>query len=159
MKSLNKFMGIGNLGNDPEMRFTPDGKAVVNFTMAMNNRNAEGTETTEWIDLTLWGKIAETMNTILRKGMAVFVEGRLHTRQWEKDGVKQYRTGVIVNNIIILTPRAGNAPDDDTGEIEPDELPDNPPAATGKGTPPAKATPTEKPVTGKPVTRPPQRTS
>ena len=112
MKSLNKFMGIGNIGKEPELRFMANGQPVLNFSIAMTvkvtNNDGESRELTEWMDVTIFGKLAETMNQYLSTGKAVFVEGHLHTRTWHNDekDVTMYRTGIIAQNIIILTPKA-----------------------------------------------------
>ncbi len=104
MRSLNKVMLIGNIGNDPVLRFAASGNPVLNFRMAMNGRDSEGKELPEWLDVTLFGKLAEKINQYLCKGMTVFVEGRIHTRSWSTEqGVTQYRTGVNCDNIIMLS--------------------------------------------------------
>ncbi len=123
MKSLNKVMLIGNIGKEPELRFLPSGNPVLNFSMAMTVKLAdresnEIKELTEWVDISVFGKLAETMNTYLSSGKAVYVEGHLHTRSWEDavSGDKKYRTGVIAQNIIILTPKG--APETADTELE-----------------------------------------
>ena len=98
--ALNKVLIIGNLGQDPEMRFTPNGKAVTSFSVAVNSKFGEK-ETTEWISVVAWAKLAETCNQ-LQKGSHVFVEGRLQTRTWDKDGVKHYKTEVVANAVHPL---------------------------------------------------------
>ena len=107
MFSLNRAQIIGNLTKDPEMRYTPNGQAVSNFSVATNRRwkNTDGTDgdATEFHDVVVWGKIAETITPMLKKGGPVYVEGRLQTRSWEgQDGVKRYRTEIIAENIIVL---------------------------------------------------------
>ena len=85
--SLNKAMIIGNLGRDPEMRYTPNGQAVTQFTVAVNRNykdaNGEWKEETEWFRVVAWGPLAERTAEYLRKGRKVYVEGRLQTRNWE----------------------------------------------------------------------------
>ena len=100
--SLNKAMIIGNLGRDPEMRYTPNGQAVTQFTVAVNRNYKDGAgewvEETEWFRVVAWGPLAERAAEYLRKGRKVYVEGRLQTRQWEgQDGQKRYTTELIAN--------------------------------------------------------------
>ena len=141
MAGLNKVMLIGNLGKDPEMRYTANGAAVTSFTLAVN-RNYQGNdgerrEETEWFDVIAWNKLAETVSQFLTKGRRAYVEGRLQTRSWEgQDGVKRYRTEVIANTVLFLdsAPGGGGARqmeqyDDErgtpapAGNIDPDDLP------------------------------------
>jgi len=115
--SLNKCMIIGNLGRDPEMRYTPSGQAVTQFTVAVNRnyKDAQGErqEETEWFRVVAWGQQAEFSAEYLRKGQKVFVEGRIQTRQWEgQDGQKRYTTELVANTIQNLERR----PRDDAGE-------------------------------------------
>ena len=108
--SLNKAMIIGNLGRDPEMRYTPGGQAVTQFTVAVN-RNYKGQdgawqEETEWFRVVAWAQLAERTTENLRKGMKVYVEGRLQTRQWEdQQGQKRYTTELIANQVTNLDRR------------------------------------------------------
>ena len=111
--SVNKVILIGRLGKDPEMRFTPNGKAVTNFTMATNevrsDQSGERQERTEWHRIVAWGKLAENCAKLLSKGKQVYIEGRLQTRQWDdRDGNKRYTTEVVANTMQLLTP-ADNA--------------------------------------------------
>ena len=108
--SLNKVMIIGNLGRDPEMRYTPSGQPVTQFTVAVNrnykNQAGEWQEETEWFRIVAWGPLAERTAEYLRKGRKVYVEGRLQTRQWEgQDGQKRYTTELIANQVTSLDPR------------------------------------------------------
>jgi single-strand DNA-binding protein len=108
--SLNKCMIIGNLGRDPEMRYTPSGQAVTQFTVAVNRnyKDAQGErqEETEWFRVVAWGQQAEFAAEYLRKGNKVYVEGRLQTRQWEgQDGQKRYTTELVANTIQTLERR------------------------------------------------------
>jgi single-strand DNA-binding protein len=108
--SLNKCMIIGNLGRDPEMRYTPNGQAVTQFTVAVN-RNFKGAsgewqEETEWFRVVAWGPLAERTAEYLRKGRKVYVEGRLQTRQWEdREGQKRYTTELIAQTVTPLDAR------------------------------------------------------
>jgi single-strand DNA-binding protein len=115
--SLNKCMIIGNLGRDPEMRYTPSGQAVTQFTVAVNRnyKDAQGErqEETEWFRVVSWGQQAEFAAEYLRKGNKVYIEGRIQTRQWEgQDGQKRYTTELVANTIQTLERR----PRDDSGE-------------------------------------------
>lgn len=114
--SLNKCMVIGNLGRDPEMRYTPSGQAVTQFTVAVNrnykDQQGERQEETEWFRVVAWGQQAEFAAEYLRKGAKVYVEGRIQTRQWEgQDGQKRYTTELVANTIQNLERR----PRDDAG--------------------------------------------
>lgn len=110
MLNLNRAQIIGNLTRDPEMRYTPNGQAVTNFTVATNRRwttkEGEAGEATEYHDIVVWGKQAETLTQILKKGGPAYVEGRLQTRNWEgQDGVKRYKTEIIADLVIALSSR------------------------------------------------------
>ena len=126
---LNKVMLIGNLGKDPEMRFTANGLAVTTFSVAVNrnSRNAEGEwrEETDWFNIVAWRDLAERVAQNLTKGRKVFVEGRLQTRSWDgQDGQKHYMTEVVANQIIYLDRAPGGAmPDYPGGDIDPDDIP------------------------------------
>jgi len=111
MASLNKVMIIGNLGSEPEMRFTPSGNPVTSFRVATNRvyntPEGERREETEWFTVITWGRLAEQCNQFLGKGRLVYAEGRLRTRTWEgQDGQKHYRTEVIANRVTFLDRQA-----------------------------------------------------
>lgn len=115
-RGLNKVMIIGNLGRDPEMRYTPSGKPVTSFSVAVSRSymKAEGerTEVTDWFNVVAWGRLAEICSQYLTKGSTVYVEGRLETRSWEGDnGQKHYRTELVANDVNILE-RKGRQGDD-----------------------------------------------
>ena len=125
--SLNKCMIIGNLGRDPEMRYTPSGQAVTQFTVAVNRnyKDAQGErqEETEWFRVVAWGQQAEFSAEYLRKGAKVFIEGRIQTRQWEgQDGQKRYTTELVANTIQNLERR----PSEDAGGDGGSQLPPAP---------------------------------
>jgi single-strand DNA-binding protein len=114
LSALNKVMLIGKLGQDPTVRYTPGGQAVANFTIATNeswtDKAGAKQESTEWHRIVVWGKVAETCGEHLKKGRQVFIEGKLQTRQWEKDGVKQFSTEVNANQVLFLgTPPTGQS--------------------------------------------------
>jgi len=110
-------MIIGNVGQEPEMRFTPNGNPVTDFSVACNTKYGEE-ETTEWVKVTAWKKLAELCNQYLTKGKQVYVEGRLQTDVWESEGVKHYRTKVIANTVLFLGNRKGK----DVEELESTDL-------------------------------------
>jgi len=108
--SLNKAMIIGNLGRDPEMRYTPNGQAVTQFTVAVNRnfrgQDGEWQEETEWFRVVAWGQTGERAAENLRKGGKVYVEGRIQTRQWEdQTGQKRYTTELIADRVTNLERR------------------------------------------------------
>lgn len=109
-RGLNKVMIIGNLGRDPEMRYTPAGKAVTNFSLGVSRewQEADGNrrEETEWFNVVAWGGLAEICHQHLRQGQQVFVEGRLQTRQWEdSEGQPRQTTEVVAREMIMLGAR------------------------------------------------------
>lgn len=116
MLNLNRAQILGNLTRDPEMRFTPNGQAVSSFSVATNRRwnnreTGEQQEQVEFHNIVVWGKQAEAVTPMLKKGGPVFVEGRLQTHSWEgQDGVKRYRTEIVAESVIVLSSRGGSAP-------------------------------------------------
>lgn len=137
--SLNKCMIIGNLGRDPEMRYTPSGQAVTQFTVATNRRwkgqNEEWQEETEWFRIVAWGQLGERAAERLRKGNKVYIEGRIQTRQWEdQSGQKRYTTELIANQVTSLERR----------EREEGDLP--PSGEDRSSTPSTSAAPAQRPA-------------
>jgi single-strand DNA-binding protein len=112
-KSLNKAMLIGNLGRDPELRYTPSGVAVATFTLATNeswkDQDGNTQERTEWHNIVAWRKLAEICGEYLKKGKKVFVEGRIQTRSYDdkNTGAKRYITEIVLDNMIMLDGRGG----------------------------------------------------
>ena len=109
-RGLNKVMVIGNMGRDPEMRYTPSGKPVTSFSLASSRSwvapDGERREETEWFNVVAWGGLAEICNQKLFKSQQVYVEGRLQTRSWEDDnGQRHFRTEIVASDMIILGPR------------------------------------------------------
>ena len=105
--SLNKVILIGNLGQDPESRFTPQGTAVANLSIATNeawkDQNGELQERTEWHRVVMYGRMAETANEFMKKGQMVYIEGRLHTREWEdQNQMKRKTTEIRCDNFTML---------------------------------------------------------
>ena len=135
MASLNRVMIIGNVGSEPEMRFTPNGKPVTSFRVATNRAyttpEGDRKEETEWFTIVAWNRLAEQCNQFLNKGRLVYAEGRLRTRMWEgQDGQKRYRTEIIAQRVSFLdkkgaTPSADGSdkPEEPEIEIEPDDIP------------------------------------
>ncbi len=110
MRGLNKVMIIGQLGRDPEMRYTPSGRPVTSFSVATTRSWTSGDgdrrEETEWFNVVAWGNLAEICKQYLRKGQSVYVEGRLQTRGWDdQDGKKHFRTELVASEMIILGDR------------------------------------------------------
>ncbi len=115
---VNKAILIGNLGKDPELRYTPGGQAVATFTLATterwNDKNGQRQDRTEWHNIVVWGKLAELVNQYLKKGRSAYVEGRITTRSWDdRDGVKKYRTEIVANQVQFLG--SGNSSANDIG--------------------------------------------
>ncbi len=108
-RGLNKVMIIGNLGSDPEMRYTPTGRPVTSFSVATSRNwvtsEGEQREATEWFRVVAWGNLAEICNRYLRKGSRVYVEGRLQTRSWDNQGQRHYCTEVVANEMVLLDSR------------------------------------------------------
>jgi single-strand DNA-binding protein len=145
--SLNKAMIIGNLGRDPEMRYTPNGQAVTQFTVAVNrnyrDQQGEWQEETEWFRVVAWAQLAERTAEYLRKGRKVYVEGRLQTRSWEdQNGQKRYTTELIANTVTPLDPRPRDEGDPGPGGFSRG-------SAGGQGEAPSRgATPAAAPARG-----------
>ncbi len=104
---VNKVILIGNLGKDPELRYTPGGQAVATFSLATterwNDKNGQRQDRTEWHNIVVWGKLAELVNQYLKKGRSAYIEGRITTRSWDdRDGVKKYRTEIVANQVQFL---------------------------------------------------------
>jgi single-strand DNA-binding protein len=112
-RGLNKVMVIGHLGRDPEMRYTPSGRPVTTFTVAVsrswNTAEGERRSETEWFNIVAWGNLAEICKQYLHKGQQVYIEGRLQTRQWEdKEGQKHKNVEVVANEMMMLGDRRDN---------------------------------------------------
>ncbi len=133
MVSVNKMILIGNLGSEPEMRFTPNGRPVTSFRMATNwnytTAERERREETEWFTIVAWGKLAEQCNQFLTKGRLVYVEGRLRTHTWDgQDGQKHYRNEIVANSVRFLDRQAAASLAEEkvaerNDELPPDEVP------------------------------------
>jgi single-strand DNA-binding protein len=120
MRGVNKVILVGNLGRDPEIRYTRDGTAVANLNLATtdswNDANGQKQERTEWHRVVAWGKLAEIAKEYLAKGRQIYIEGRLQTRSWDdKDGNKRYTTEVRADQMLMLGGRGGDGPSRDSG--------------------------------------------
>lgn len=108
MAGVNKVILIGNLGKNPELRYTPSNQAVANFSLATterwSDRNGQRQERTEWHNIVAWGKLAELANQYLRKGRSAYIEGRITTRSWEdkETKTKRYKTEIVASTIQFL---------------------------------------------------------
>jgi single-strand DNA-binding protein len=125
---VNKVILIGNLGTEPEMRYTQNGSAVTTFRVAVSRSFMDGEarkEETEWFQVVTWNKLAELLAQHLQKGRKVYCEGRLATRSWDgPDGQKKYRTEVVANQVLFLDrAQGGSGSVPDGGDIDPDDLP------------------------------------
>ena len=119
MAGLNKIMVIGNVGTDPEMRYTPNGSPVTSFRIATtrtyNNQNSERIQETEWFTVVAWNQLAEQVNQYLSKGRRAYVEGRLHSHSYQgNDGQMRFRNEIIANRVLFLDrPGSGEQGSDD----------------------------------------------
>ena len=110
-KDLNRCEFIGRLGRDTESRFMPNGNQVVTFSLACGDdykdKNGQKVEQTEWVNMVCYGKTAEIAEKYLKKGSKIFAEGRFKTSKWDKDGVTQYKTEIVLNNFQMLDSALG----------------------------------------------------
>lgn len=164
-KDLNKVQLTGRLGKDPEIRITPQGNTVTQFTVASNRSwktaDGQGRDDTEWFTVVAWNKLGEICGEYLRKGSRIYIEGRLQTRSWEdqESGQKRYKTEVIANDMIMLDSKrdtmGGDYSDADVGY---GNEPDMESAPTRQAAPAARRAPA--PVAnGNGTSRPPARTA
>ena len=115
-RGVNKVILVGNLGNDPEVRYMPNGNAVANVSLATSESwkdksTGEQQEKTEWHRVVFFNRLAEIVEQYVKKGTKLYVEGRLQTRSWEQDGVKRYSTEVVANEMQMLDSRGGVSQD------------------------------------------------
>ena len=120
MSGVNKVILIGRLGQDPEVRYTPSGQAVANFSMATSEnwtgKDGQKQERTEWHKIVVWGRLAELCKDYLRKGRQVYIDGKLQTRSWDdKDGKKRYTTEIVANAVQFLGTATDKVETTDTG--------------------------------------------
>lgn len=139
MAGLNKVILIGNLGRDPELRYTQGGQAVANFTLAttesITKRDGEREDRTEWHRIVAWGKLAEICGEYLSKGKQIYLEGRIQTREWEdKEGNKRWTTEIVARNMQMLGRRSEGTGAGDPGEAsEPSSGSSGPAEVSGNG--------------------------
>ena len=139
-RGVNKVILIGNLGNDPEIRYTASGAAVANISLATaeswkDKNTGEQQERTEWHRIVFFGRLAEIVGEYLRKGSQIYVEGRLQTRKWEdKEGKDRYTTEIVANEMQMLGSRSGGSTNYDSApkSATPDNTPE-PQAAPSSG--------------------------
>lgn len=132
MSGINKVILVGRLGRDPDVRNLENGVMVANFSLATSesyrDRNTgERKDSTEWHNVVLWRGLAETAQKYLRKGDMVYIEGKLRTRSWEKDGVTRYSTEVVADNMVMLSTRgSGTTSGDVSAPPQKDEVSEPP---------------------------------
>ncbi|HEY3299144.1 MAG TPA: single-stranded DNA-binding protein [Methylophilaceae bacterium] len=151
MASVNKVILMGNLGRDPEVRYMPNGEAVANFSIATTenwkDKSGQKQEKTEWHNIVMYRKLAEIAGEYLKKGRPVYIEGRLQTRKWEKDGVTRYSTEIIADQMQMLGGKDGgssNASYDGGDDMNQDSGYSAEPARTSQ--PPRQSAPAAKPA-------------
>ena len=116
-KSVNKVILVGNVGKDPEVKYTPSGTALAKFSIATNERfkdkSGEWQDRTEWHNVLAWERLAEIVGEYVRKGSKIYIEGRLQTSSWEdrQSGEKKYRTEIVARDLVLLGSRDGAEPE------------------------------------------------
>ena len=125
MRGLNKVLIIGQLGRDPELRYTPGGKAVTSFAVETRRTwvtpEGERREDSEWFNVVAWGSLAEICKQHLSRGQQVYIEGRLQTRGWEDaDGKRHYRTEIVANEMILLGERRAHMAHEEFNQFDED---------------------------------------
>ena len=121
MGSLNKVLLIGNLGKDPELRYTPDGLAILRFSIAtteyFNDKSGSKNERTTWHNIVVFGKMGQSIANYLNKGKQVFIEGKINNRSYDdKEGNKKYITEIVATNIVLLGAKGGAGSGAETAE-------------------------------------------
>lgn len=162
-RGLNRVEIIGRLGRDPEMRYTQDGKAVTNFSVATGgkwtDRNGTERDDTEWFRVEMWDRLAETANQYLSKGAQVYIEGRLRTRKYtDKDGIERTSVEVVANNMVLLGSRndrgAGSASNDYEDYGDEDMAPAQPARPAARSMSEDRSAPSRAPARSAPAARP-----
>ena len=141
MASVNKVILLGNLGRDPEVRYTPSGEAVANYSIATTetwkDKNGMRQEKTEWHNIVMYRRLAEIAGEYLKKGSSVYIEGRLQTRKWQdKQGNDRYTTEIIADQLQMLGGRNSNAAGQTPGQDHGAASPSQPGGASTDDTPP-----------------------
>lgn len=130
MSSINKVILIGNVGKDPEIKSFEGGNKVANFSLATSekfkDKNGQKQEKSEWHNIAIWGKLADVVERYVKKGDKIYLEGKLTTRSWEKDGEKKYMTEVVCNQMTMLGSRQSKQTESDQEKnyADRDDLPD-----------------------------------
>ena len=156
MASVNKVILIGNLGRDPEVRYTPSGSAVCNITVATSRswkskESGEKVEETEWHRVVLYDRLAEIAGEYLKKGRSVYIEGRLKTRKWtDKDGAEKYTTEIIAQEMNMLGGREGMGGGAGGGDED---------GGHGERSAPQRSAPASRPQASAPASRPAPKSS
>lgn len=132
MASINKAIIVGNVGKDPEIRYMPNGEAVANFSIATSDswkdKSGVKQERTEWHNIVAYRKLAEIISQYVKSGVPLYIEGKLQTRKWEKDGITRYSTEIIADEMQMLGSRVQ---DNDSGYTKPQAQQNNAPKAQG----------------------------
>ena len=133
-RGVNKVILVGNLGNDPEVRYMPNGNAVANISLATSDSwkdktSGEQQERTEWHRVVFFNRLAEIVEQYVKKGSKLYVEGRLQTRSWEQDGVKRYSTEIVASEMQMLDSRGSQGADFGQGQSAPPPQQQQKPAA------------------------------
>ena len=135
-KSVNKVILVGNLGKDPEVKYTPSGVAVAKFSLATNERfkdkAGDWQERTEWHNVIAWQRLAEIVGEYVKKGSKVYIEGKLQTSSWEdqQSGAKKYRTEIVARDLVLLGGGNGGQAEESRGDRK-----DTPPSGHGSRPP------------------------
>nr|WP_324250493.1 single-stranded DNA-binding protein [Pseudomonas syringae]QOQ33301.1 Single-stranded DNA-binding protein [Pseudomonas syringae pv. actinidiae] len=127
-RGVNKVILVGTCGQDPEVRYLPNGNAVTNLSLATSEQwtdkqSGQKVEKTEWHRVSMFGKVAEIAGEFLRKGSQVYIEGKLQTREWEKDGIKRYTTEIVVDMQGNMQLLGGRPQNQDGSTHAPDQAP------------------------------------
>lgn len=139
-RGVNKVILVGNLGNDPEVRYMPNGNAVANVSLATSETwkdktSGEQQEKTEWHRVVFFNRLAEIVEQYVKKGSKLYIEGRLQTRSWEQDGVKRYTTEIVANEMQMLDSRGSMGAGDNS--FNQDRPSSAAPARSGSGSSPS----------------------
>lgn len=136
-RGVNKVILVGNVGNDPEVRYMPNGNAVANVSIATSEtwkdkNTGDQQEKTEWHRVVFFNRLAEIVEQYVKKGSKLYIEGRLQTRSWDQDGVKRYTTEIVANEMQMLDSR-GAGQDSNFGQGAPAQQPSQPQGGGGGG--------------------------
>jgi single-strand DNA-binding protein len=153
-RGVNKVILVGTCGQDPETRYLPSGNAVTNLSLATSEQwtdkqTGQKVEKTEWHRVSLFGKVAEIAGEYLRKGSQVYIEGKLQTREWEKDGIKRYTTEIVVDmqgTMQLLGGRPDNAGGDSAPRQQRQQAPQREPQREQQQAPRPAPQPQAKPA-------------